>query len=211
MKKIFFITLFFLFVLNLSSQDIINNRVKTQYILSFIRYLKWDNEDSIKTFKIGVYASDSVMFNLLKTQSKDIKIKRKKIKIVFINSIDEIKNIQIVYSDIEKSKEAINIYKKVKGKQILMVTDRLKNKNETMMNFMPIFYVRVEIHEETLAQEGFFLPAIFKILAREHKKNYEEITTTYYRTNDPDVFNKCFCIWAGNRDFCKFQCNFLIY
>ena len=121
------------------------------------------------------------MFNLIKDKANNVKIKRKKIEVVLIKNIRDIRNIQIIYSDETKSTEAIEIYNQIKGKGILMVTDRLKNKNETMMNFMPIFYVRVEIHEETLAQEGFFLPSIFKVLARIHKKNYEEM---YDMVND---------------------------
>ncbi len=181
MKNTLILIFLLLLFINVNSQNLINNRVKTQYILSFLRYLKWENEDSLKVYKIGVYANDSVMFNLITSKSKGIKIKRKKIKVILIKNIKDIQNIQIIYSDKTKSNEAIKIYKQVEGKGILMVTDRLKNKNETMMNFMPIFYVRVEINEETLAKEGFFLPSIFKILARIHKKNYEEM---YDMVND---------------------------
>ncbi len=175
MKKLYFLILFIYISLHIQSQNVVNDNVKAQYILSFVRHLDWKNESNITKYKIGVYASNKVMFNVLRNQTKNLKIKDKPIDVVFYNNISEFNNLQIVYIDSVKSKEAKGIYNKIVDKNILMVTDGLSGVNETMMNFMPLFYVRVELHEENLEKEGFFLPSVFKTLAKKYKKNYKEL------------------------------------
>jgi len=174
-KKLYFLILFIYISLHIQSQNVVNDNIKAQYILSFVRYLDWKNESNITKYKIGVYASNKVMFNVLRNQTKNLKIKDKPIDVVFYNNISEFNNLQIVYIDSVKSKEAKGIYNKIVDKNILMVTDGLSGVNETMMNFMPLFYVRVELHEENLEKEGFFLPSVFKTLAKKYKKNYKEL------------------------------------
>ncbi len=157
------------------SQQIINDRVKVQYIFTFGRIFDWENQKQLDTFRIATYGKDTTIFHLLKSFSIIKRLKRKPVKIIHYNKIKDIQNPQILYLERSNNKEIHKVYHTITGKNILLVTDSLKSERETMLNFLPIIIVRLQINQVNIEKEGFKVPPLLAAFSASYKQDWEEL------------------------------------
>jgi len=157
------------------SQQIINDRVKVQYIFTFGRMFDWENQKQLDTFRIATYGKDTTIFHLLKSFSVIKRIKRKPVKIIHYKKIKDIQNPQILYLERSNNKEIHKVYHTITGKNILLVTDSLKNERETMLNFLPIIIVRLQINQLNIEKEGFKTPPLLAAFSASYKQDWKEL------------------------------------
>ena len=180
MRRIgFYIILFFAFSLFLIefgfSQQIINDRVKVQYVFTFGRMFDWKDQKQLDTFRIATYGKDTAIFHLLKSFSVIKKLKRKPVKIIHYTKIKDIKKPQILYLERSNNSEIHKVYKTITGRNILLITDSLKNERETMLNFLPIIIVRLQINQQNVENEGFKVPPLLAAFSASYKQDWEEL------------------------------------
>ncbi|GAB4290647.1 MAG: hypothetical protein Kow0068_16060 [Marinilabiliales bacterium] len=159
----------------LLSQDFINSRVKARYILSFAKFLDWQNEDKLDNFTIATFGKDTSMYIRLSNLCKNKSVRNKPIIVKHIYKIKEISNVQIVYVEKGRCDDIKKIYKQITGKNILLVTDGCEGSRETMLNFLPLIYVRLEINQPNMEKEGFKVPSFLAAFAAKYEQDYKEL------------------------------------
>jgi len=175
--KIIFLALFFILLYSNSNGQLntLNDKVKAQYLFYFGKYLKWDNEKELNQFKIGFYGSDSLMYEYVKTLTKNKKIKGKPIKLLCFNTPYEITKTQILYVSRKNINDISTIYKAIEGTNTLLVSDSCKSDKHTMINFLRLSYVRMEVNERNMKKANLELPPIIAALGASYKENWEKL------------------------------------
>lgn len=173
-KYIIFSLLLF-FLSNSTAQNYLNNKVKAQYVFSFGHFLDWDQYKDETHFKIAIYGNDTAMHQELHKALDNKKFHKKLTELKHYKTIDEIERSQILFIDEDKCEDIKAIYKKFEGKQVLIVSNRCDNSRETMINFLPIFFVRININTFNLEKEGFKSPPLLSAFAGKYELNFKEL------------------------------------
>ncbi len=140
---------------NLIGQDLTSPLIKTGLIHKFAQHVEWQQEEEMDTFRIGVYGEEpELMYNLLLLESVDLK--GKPVSIRQFNQLDDISGIHLLYLTRDKNSEIQKIANHIAGNQTLMVSDRARNKNLIMINFLPLFDGKAdfEINKSNITDAG---------------------------------------------------------
>ncbi len=143
MNKFFRIYLSFLLLflsvgIKSNAQVYTDAEVKAGFIYQFGLNIEWKNENKLKKFKIAVYGNDRIILPYLENLAKNQTLKTKPIEILQINSVRELLKLkpQIVYVSKSRNYELISIINRIKGKNILSVTDNSLQQKLIMINFI---------------------------------------------------------------------------
>jgi len=122
---------------DLMGQDLVSPLIKTGLIHKFAQNVEWPLENEIDTFHIGIYGQDPELlshFSLLKS----VKLKDKPIRIRQFNRLSGIAGIHVLYVTRENNIEIQKIVKRIEGNFTLLITDRIRNQDLVMINFLPM-------------------------------------------------------------------------
>lgn len=117
------------------AQIITDNQIKAGFIYSFLKYVYWENEDKIDTFKIGIYGEDTSMVRTLKSMEMR-QAKNKPIRIYSFSSIGEIIYTQVLFITNNRNYFIKEIFDLIKNNNTLLVTDRYEYQRYIMINFI---------------------------------------------------------------------------
>ena len=140
---------------DLIGQDLTSPLIKTGLIHKFAQHVEWQQEEEMDTFRIGVYGEEpELMYNLLLLESVDLK--DKPVSIMQFSELDDISRVHLLYLTRDKNSEIQKIADHITGNQTLMVSDRARNKNLIMINFLPLFDGKAdfEISKENITNAG---------------------------------------------------------
>ena len=140
---------------DLIGQDLTSPLIKTGLIHKFAQHVEWQQEEEMDTFRIGVYGEEpELMYNLLLLESVDLK--GKPVLIRQFSQLDDISGIHLLYLTRDKNSEIQSIANHIAGSQTLMVSDRARNKNQIMINFLPLFDGKAdfEINKSNITNAG---------------------------------------------------------
>lgn len=129
--------------------------VKTALIYNFLKYTSYSNSHSKDTFQIFLVGDDVYLHKkLLNLQNKTVN--GKIIKILSGDLPDLLENSDMIFVFNESNFEISPIFKQIKGKNILLVTDRYDNKQEVMINFIHEGNnkVRFEVNTKNISEAG---------------------------------------------------------
>jgi signal transduction histidine kinase len=129
--------------------------IKTGLIHKFAQHIEWPQEEEIDTFRIGIYGEDpGLMSNIYLLES--FILKGKPVSIKKFAQLDEISGIHLLYSTRDKNTEIQKIKDRIDGNHILMVSDRARNQNLTMINFLQLVDGKpdFEINKENITKAG---------------------------------------------------------
>ncbi len=131
-----FVCLLLLIVGNSSVYSQSDREKRSLWIFNIAEGISWTNEDSISVFKIGVY-SNKVTYETIKKLAKHKTIHGKPVKVKLYENHTELTgdDIHILYITREKNPFASTVYQKLKTKNVLIVSDRLRNKLNSVINF----------------------------------------------------------------------------
>ena len=121
MKKSIFISIFFIFIFhnNLYAYEI-EDKLKSIIVGKIAKFINWENSDS-KEFVITVYKNQlGDYFNSIHNGKK---INNKKIRIDYINNIEDLKFTNILYISKATSAELSFIFNYTNNKNILTISD----------------------------------------------------------------------------------------
>jgi len=163
---------------NSYSQKItIKDRIKAEHIYNFGVYITWKNKSQLKEskkFQIGVYGSDTTMYNLLKKICSYRLLKWKKIEIVRFSKINEIKYVPILYISNSSNNEVPKIDSVISQWSTLLVTDSCNTFKGTMINFFPRNALKkVEINKKNINARGMKVGAMLYVVAKNYEADWE--------------------------------------
>ena len=156
-KIIAFVIVIFTVTSNCFAQEITDAKVKSGFLYKFLENVKWENEDKIETFKVGVFSSDETLNEAI-TSLNNLTIKEKNIHVVFFNKLSQITPCQLIMVSYTNRNEVSNIFDKVKGTQTLIVADRCDQKSSFMFNFIHTNdgKVEFEINPKNMVDENLY-------------------------------------------------------
>ena len=141
-----------------NAQEYSNNEIKTVFIYQFGLNINWENEDKIDEFKIAVYGNDKTILPNLKNLARSQTLKGKPIKVLWFNNIPELLKSEphIVYVNEKRNYELGAIFKSVKGKNILVVSNKSQDQKHIMINFIYSAdeTINFEINKKTIAEQN---------------------------------------------------------
>ncbi|MCK9616876.1 MAG: YfiR/HmsC family protein [Lentimicrobiaceae bacterium] len=120
---------------NIWAQQIQRPVAISAYIYNFVKNVRWQNEEAIKEFHFLVIGDDKNVFRELQKLSKSKTIRDKPIIVSYSSKSDNIENVQLIFVTKSKEKKLVEIFDKIEGKNILLVTDNYQDKGLIMINF----------------------------------------------------------------------------
>ncbi|NOZ36373.1 MAG: YfiR family protein [Chlorobi bacterium] len=108
--------------------------VRAKWIFNISYGVTWKNEQNIDTFTIGVFSSEE-MYNELKELAKTKKIKEKPVEVIRYLNYKDIQANQIVYISGNENAYLGLVYQKLKGKNVLIISDRSHQPQFSIINF----------------------------------------------------------------------------
>jgi len=137
MKKyaIFILSVFMIFAVNkqvIAQQT--EDAQRAEWIFNIAYGVTWENEADITSYTIGVFSSKSI-FNELQKQAATKKIKGKPVKIIRYLNYKDIQANHIVYVSKNENAYLGFVYQKLKGKNVLIMSDRSKQPEYSILNF----------------------------------------------------------------------------
>ena len=138
----------------LDRQEIIN-----AYIYNFAKNIEWQNEDQISEFHFKIISEDQKIIEQFRKISQGRKLKGKEIKIsgeAFYSNTD---NVQLIFVAADKEDEFTNIFDRIEGKNILLVSDNYSDKRVVMINFIETEdkKLQFEINKANILNQGISL------------------------------------------------------
>lgn len=140
---------------NLYSQEVTSPLIKSGLIHKFAQHIIWPQEEAIDTFRIGVYGEEpELMSNIMLLESFDLK--GKPISIKKFAQPDDISGVHLLYLTRDANSDIQKISKQIAGTQTLMVSDRARNQNLIMINFLPMAEGKAEfeVNKANITEAG---------------------------------------------------------
>ncbi len=158
------IILFFLLVLVFQQSEIKaqnDAKVKAQWIFqNFPSGITWAGEENISTFTVGVYGSNTQIYDeLVKFSKKNYEIKGRNFTVVRFKKVKEITPTHILFVEKAANESIKEIYEKIRY-NTLLITDECPDKEHYMLNFLPLnqgfkrFHVNVKVTEKAGLKVG---------------------------------------------------------
>ncbi len=109
---------------------------KALWVRNVSNYVNWNNEDKIQKFLVGVYGSNSAVYDELLRLSKHEKIKGKPFEVIRFKRIKDIVPTQILFVDQSANDYLKDVYEQIMF-NTLLITDQSNQKNYYMVNLLP--------------------------------------------------------------------------
>jgi len=118
MKRLLFLLLFFTITLQASLSE---DKLKVMLIGKIVKYVVWNEKESTKELRITVL--NNPFEDTADKFYKDKKIDGRDVKLTYIESIDELKESDILYIPSSASSQLQTILETIKGKGIFTISD----------------------------------------------------------------------------------------
>ena len=120
MRKVPLLLLGLLLCTGLKAQD---EKFKALFMYNFTKYIEWPQAKQSGDFVIGVIGNSAIVGEL-ETIAQKKTVGAQTIKVKQISSADDVSKLHIVYVTEDKSGEAAALAGKVKGKGVVLITDK---------------------------------------------------------------------------------------
>jgi len=178
------------------SQEVDIDDIKTVYLYNFVKYLKWPNEQSKKTFTIVVLNDDNFYQTLKKPLNKR-KVRGKQISVISLSDFRAVTNADIIYIPEKDNAQLSNIAAILRQTQTLLITNNSPDKNNAMVNLVfneQTKSMSFEINKSNIIFEQIIISPAFlllggteidiAILYRETEKAWQEAKAKESDLND---------------------------
>lgn len=149
----------FLLILTVSPafSQVNEDRLKASMLYYISDYIIWPANKK-PVFSIGILGKNQIVKDELSIIAKTKKMKGKLIVIREYTTVQEIENIDLLYVNEAFNKNLNEIWPVIKGKAILLVTDKMDNNLFTMINFIAVeedSKIAFEVNKQNLILAGF--------------------------------------------------------
>ena len=162
------------------SQDTNEEEVKRLqhaiFIFNFAQQIGWKNVGKLDVFKIGVLGPDRTIIDL-KSMARKRWISGKPVEVIRFQFVRDIRDIQLLYVNNKYNYSVEYILNKIKGKQILLVTEDY-NFNASMINMINTGEsFEYEINDKRIKKEGFTISPLLKKHAITSSEKWKSLYT----------------------------------
>ena len=186
--RIYFIILQSLFFVAVSTVRVFSQTEEERralIIFQFAHGVTWENEKDISEYTIGVFSSE-LEFEKLKELSAHRKIKGKPVEVVRYTKHEDIKQNHIVYVTKKENACLGFVYKKLINKNILIISDRSKEPQYSVININKIgsaqpYLINPQIYKKQrlqfstqLVRVGGTREMVSEIYARTNREHIEQ-------------------------------------
>ena len=126
-------------------------QLRAEWIFNISHGVSWEDESNISEYTIGVFSSEEAT-KAIEKLAKSKTIKNKPVKIVKYANYEDVKPDHIVYVTKNENAYLGFIYQKLKGKNVLIISDRSKQPEYSVINFLNLNQSsskRFEINKES--------------------------------------------------------------
>ncbi|MFC2087650.1 YfiR family protein [Bacteroidota bacterium] len=143
---------------------------RAEYIFDIVKYVKWENEEVIDTFKIVVLDTSTQLYLKLKEEAAEKKsIHSKPVKVLLLDEISQITDVSVIYMNRMRGYDINEILSIIRGRNILLITENYEYQ-KSMINFIEIQgKKKFEINERRMNQEGMTVSPLFMALGVNQK------------------------------------------
>lgn len=135
LANMFLVLLFFVFVgKNLNAQQIPREELVAAYIFSFAQNIEWRDEENIDKFRFAIITQNKSMVEELHELTLKKKIRNKSATVVSEERLTHTEGIQLVFVAKDKEELIPEIFDKIEGRNILLVSEGYANKKIVMIN-----------------------------------------------------------------------------
>ncbi|MBN1397859.1 MAG: YfiR family protein, partial [Bacteroidetes bacterium] len=140
---------------NLSAQNLERHKAISAYIYNFAKNVEWENEEALKEFHFLVIGEDQDLVREMKVLAQSRTLRNKPIRISSLPSFREIDNVQLIFISKDKRDNHVEIFDKIEGRNILLVSDGYEDKRLVMINFIESSKgtLKFEINRLNLAEQ----------------------------------------------------------
>ncbi|MBN2662079.1 MAG: DUF4154 domain-containing protein [Bacteroidales bacterium] len=117
--------------------DAQNDRFRAMWVYNISNNVDWPNDDTIRTYVVGVYSNSDGVYNELVTLSKSQKIKDKPVKIVKFTRFKKITKTHILYVGYDNNSDIYRVNSILDNTPTLLITDRIDDVDNFMVNILP--------------------------------------------------------------------------
>jgi serine phosphatase RsbU (regulator of sigma subunit) len=183
--RLFLVNILLFIFIPLTFGQLTPGKIKSNFALNLIKYVEWENEDSIQQYSIGVLGDDEVL-NEFKNRSGFGLIKNKSFKVVEFKKISEIGDVHAVYVDKRGAQALKRILEITTANNILMISDSCKNIEFTMINLLDPSMPgdQFEVNKENMTRANLQISS--KLL---YHGGSEEDLRKMYQTSEKELSN----------------------
>jgi PAS domain S-box-containing protein len=124
------------FLQNVNAQKLERHKAISAYIYNFAKNVEWENEEAIKEFHFLVIGEDENIIQEMRTLSQTKTIRNKPIRISSSLVLGSTDNVQLVFITKDKEDSHVEVFDRIEGKNILLVSDSYQDKRLIMINFI---------------------------------------------------------------------------
>ena len=108
--------------------------VKSAYLLRFAEKIFWPSEGIRSAFRIGAFDEDSTLVGILRQQTERATVRGKPIQVVLFRSLRDVRDVDILYLNEERSLDVTDVVSVVSGTKVLVVSVEGEPRELTMIN-----------------------------------------------------------------------------
>lgn len=153
----------------------VSDKVKAEYLYSFSKFIVWPGEDKFKEFGIGIYGNDTTVYKYVDWIIKWRKVKKVPIRMYRFSSVNDIKNVQVLYVARLNCGDVKKVQQHLAGTHTLIVSDSCSSAKYSMLNFTPTRIVRIESNEENLAKEDLVVPSFLISMGVQYEEDWQDL------------------------------------
>jgi len=157
MKLFYTSILLILFILpSVSFAQSGQEKIKVAYLYKFAQNIEWKGESALSQFNIAYLGDNPETLNILERLATSKTLRDKKINIQEYKEIGDIKKPypQIIFTGNEQNSLIESIYRKILGKNVLLVSDGSEQQEFVMINFIyPESKISFEVNKKTIIDQ----------------------------------------------------------
>jgi signal transduction histidine kinase len=123
------------YTLPVNAQQITEGQIKAAYVYNFLKTVDWPNDGSQDTYTIEILGNDTDLITWLQ-KMESLKVKNKSIRVTVCLSVESISSPNLLVICKSMHNQVKDIFDRIKGKSILLVTDQYQYQRYTMINFI---------------------------------------------------------------------------
>ncbi len=121
-KRLLGVALLCLLFININAQTAVE-KVEASFIASFMRYVRWPQQESMKTFTVGIYGKNHSILNELNQSINGKSIGYAKVNVIEVAGIEDLKKCQVIFIPSGKSAKLKRDLEQVGHNSIMTVTE----------------------------------------------------------------------------------------
>ena len=121
-----------------NAQQIQRQVAISAYMYNFAKNMEWKNEAQLKEFQFLIVGQDERIVQEMRNMAQSKTIRDKPIRVTTTSAMADITNVQLIFLLKGQEENLANIFDRIEGKNILLVTDGYQDKKLIMINFFDL-------------------------------------------------------------------------